>query len=420
MPGKSAFELICGFLICVSIMHPPCVGAQTNHTPQARPENAPRAIGIIEDERGKRLPGLVVSITDERGTTIDKPFQAGKNGFFFFQVPGEGVYLLIVACYEPKLQRVTKGRNPGDPDLHFGEVRLTQVHECKTSPCEGQEAPKPEGAQTSASQPAAGPSYTLRFTSPAFGSPGILQWLPAAVALTALIFQVLAIAKYRSSPPANFTTMLTDLDNTLKRLKSDIFSAKSKWEKELALARADALRMEGSGTALPAGTQPGEESGGFVPGKGSARIPETAWYQPIVLSDVEQSGGGVWRADKVNVIEDYEQARMSPDCEAAIQAFERRYSCIRLSLANEKDVVYIPGTKAEFEEDNRGWFLGVEENGQMLCFPWFSLDPAQQRQTFQAAFDYIGVSSRVSSPARLSKLGARWVLITDKGSIGGA
>jgi len=118
------------------------------------------------------------------------------------------------------------------------------------------------------------------------------------------------------------------------------------------------------------------------------------------------------------LLEEYRRVKASGDA-AEEERFRTSHEGQRASCRNAEDRRFDPNATLYFQASTRGWFLLVEQGGNILGLPWFSLDLVSARDTFQVAFSYPERSGPlgVRQPARFTKSGDEWTL-TEPGALG--
>ena len=112
-----------------------------------------------------------------------------------------------------------------------------------------------------------------------------------------------------------------------------------------------------------------------------------------------------------DVLADYSRARDLG--QTGSDLFLRNYMCQGLSCVNLDERRYDTNAVLHFEQQARGMFLGVEQDGQVLVMPALDKDLTASRGSFEIVFTYVergGPRARVSQPAVCVRSGDGWVM----------
>jgi hypothetical protein len=119
------------------------------------------------------------------------------------------------------------------------------------------------------------------------------------------------------------------------------------------------------------------------------------------------------------LVDAYHRARTSSN-PSARDEFESTYPCERASCTNHEERRLDKSVTFRFKRDGAGWFLLVRRGDDFHAFPWFKLDLASERESFEGVFKYPPVAEnavlRVASAAILKAQGDDWIQ-TSPGSL---
>jgi hypothetical protein len=355
--------------------------------------------GRVVDQNGNPVKGAKITIArDNKPLPGIEVIETNAEGSFAVRVPGPGTYA-VSAEHEGYPPGRWEKTIDDQPKQNLGELQIPRT-----------DAPPPAPEVV---RPVQTKSYSITML-PGGSAAGVAQvgWVLAGVGLAlSLALQILALYQRRRNRETTLSSAVDALQTSLTYLETAVQQAgrarevaKASHKAEVKPGRTQTARksqQEQLDQDFPVAdlVDPGQEPVAEVllsRGDGG--------YAPIVLGETE-------RLSPRSLEQEYEQIRSAPHQEGPIVDFEREHRCIRLSLCNEEELEVNPNVPAQFKTSSRGWFLGVERDGWMMCFPWFSMDFSQQSRTFQKAFHFRGENHlRVTSAARLSKRGEIWIL----------
>jgi len=358
-------------------------GASTTQTPESTVSHPGtiQVTGKVTDDQQHPLPRVTVAVSP-KGNPIDQAM-TDEDGQYILLLRGKGKYHFTASS--PEYGTVSWDRSIEGPE-NLGTTSLLK-NAANGNP--------PGGNHTVQSY-----SITLQ---PEHQFPIPLEqmlWiLAAAILLVVITLQVWAMREPSIETQA-LDAAVRDLQRSIDVL--EVTMAKAEDEASREKTRVSRREQEHAAAAAQRSTAERElPSSPAIPvaGEGHGAVPVDQRPEPV-------------QKPAPSTPEDlYDQARNAPDQMAAINDFRRHYSLVRLSLVNEQEVEVNPNVKPEFTVHSQGWFLGIERDGEMLCFPWFSIPIKQQSQTFQKAFTFQrGGSLRVTAAARLSRRGENWIL----------